>query len=113
MVYVQSFPDAKGKWQVSTNGGTEPCWRADGAELYFLSADQQIMSMPVHPGAATFEVVVPTSRFPVRLLAPVGPRVHYAVSRNGQTFYTVAPLQGGSVGTTNVVVNWAPERAKR
>jgi Tol biopolymer transport system component len=112
-VYVQSFPEPGGKWQVSTNGGSDPCWRGDGTELYYLSSDQQLMSMPLARGAASFEVVVPRALFPIRVLAPVGPRNHYAVTDDGQTFYTVAPLQGGSVGTTNVVVNWAPAAARR
>src|SRR5262245_34463275 len=29
-VYVVSFPDLSGKWQISTNGGTKPRWRRDG-----------------------------------------------------------------------------------
>src|SRR5258708_21858354 len=37
-VYVTSFPDATGKWQVSTNGGENPRWRADGREMYFPAA---------------------------------------------------------------------------
>ena len=58
-------------------------------------------------------VDTPKPLFPIRLLAPVGPRNHYAVTDNGQTFYAVAPLQGSSVGTTNVVVHWTPEAGKR
>ena len=34
-VVVQPFPDAGGKWQVSTNGGAAPRWRADGKEIYY------------------------------------------------------------------------------
>lgn len=34
-VYVTSFPNAEGKWQVSPGGGTEPRWRGDGKELFY------------------------------------------------------------------------------
>ena len=34
-IYVQEFPEAKSRVQVSTNGGTEPFWRADGTELFY------------------------------------------------------------------------------
>ncbi len=112
-VYVQSFPDPGGKWQVSTNGGSDACWRADGTELFYLSSDQQLMTMPVAQAPSSFEVVIPKALFAIRLLAPVGPRNHYAVSRDGQTIYAVSPLQGGAVGTTNVVVHWTPVAAKR
>ena len=112
-VYVQSFPEPGGKWQVSTNGGSDPRWRADGGELLYLASDQQLMSMPVPPAPASFEVVLPKALFAIRLLAPAGPPSHYAVTRDGQSFYAVAPLQGGAVGTTNVVVHWTPVAAKR
>jgi len=32
-IVVQAFPDPNGRPQVSTNGGIEPRWRADGKEL--------------------------------------------------------------------------------
>src|SRR5262249_28429178 len=31
-IVVQSFPTPTGKWQVSTGGGSQPRWRADGKE---------------------------------------------------------------------------------
>jgi Tol biopolymer transport system component len=112
-VYVQSFPEPGGKWQVSTNGGSDPRWRADGGELLYLSSDQQLTSMPVAQAPASFEVVIPKPLFPIRVLAPAGPPAHYAVTRDGQTIYAVSPLQGGAVGTTNVVMHWTPVAAKR
>jgi hypothetical protein len=69
--------------------------------------------MPVPKAPAPFEVVLPKALFVIRLLAPAGPPSHYAVTRDGQSFYAVAPLQGGAVGTTNVVVHWTPVAAKR
>ena len=38
-VYVQSFPDPGVKHQVTTDGGANPGWRADGKELLFAAAD--------------------------------------------------------------------------
>ncbi len=39
-VYVQDFvpndPASRRKWRVSTDGGVEPYWRADGKELFYL-----------------------------------------------------------------------------
>ena len=34
-IYVHEFPEARNKWQVSTEGGTEPFWRGDGRELFY------------------------------------------------------------------------------
>ncbi len=35
-IYVTSFPGAAGKWQVSRGGGTEPRWRGDGKEIFYI-----------------------------------------------------------------------------
>ncbi len=42
-VYVQNFPGPGGKWQISTAGGSEPHWRADGKELYYRAPDQKVI----------------------------------------------------------------------
>jgi Tol biopolymer transport system component len=36
-VYVQSYPDKNKKIQISSGGGSAPCWKRDGRQLYFLS----------------------------------------------------------------------------
>ena len=41
-IYVKPFPEGPGKWQVSTDGGTFPRWRADGKELYFVFTGNMI-----------------------------------------------------------------------
>jgi hypothetical protein len=38
-IFVQAYPPAGPKWQVSSAGGTHPRWRLDGRELFFLTAD--------------------------------------------------------------------------
>src|SRR5262249_32951380 len=42
-VYVQSFPDPGGKWQISTHGGADPMWSPNGRELFYISPDQQMI----------------------------------------------------------------------
>jgi serine/threonine-protein kinase len=34
-VYIQSFRSRGGKWQISTDGGTEPVWSKTGDELFY------------------------------------------------------------------------------
>jgi serine/threonine protein kinase len=46
-IYVRPFPDInKGRWQVSTNGGSSPLWSPDGQELFYRSNDT-IMTVAV------------------------------------------------------------------
>ena len=33
-IYVRSFPDGIGKWQISKGGGVDPRWRRDGKEIF-------------------------------------------------------------------------------
>lgn len=46
-IYVTTFPDAAGKWQVSRGGGSEPHWRGDGKELYYLGQSGMLMAATV------------------------------------------------------------------
>jgi serine/threonine protein kinase len=39
-VYVTRFPGPQGKWQVSSEGGTESVWARDGRQLFFRRKDQ-------------------------------------------------------------------------
>src|SRR4029453_15396759 len=52
-VYVQSFPPSGGKWQISTNGGSQPQWRHDGKELFFLGLDRKLTAVEVNGGEST------------------------------------------------------------
>ena len=55
-IYVTSFPDRKGKWQISTDGGREPFWRSDGKELLWqppgevMSAAIDTEAQGIRPG---------------------------------------------------------------
>ncbi len=50
-VYVRSFPDPTGKWQVSKGGGTEPRWRRDGKELFYISGNR-VMAVDISDSPA-------------------------------------------------------------
>ncbi|HET8948370.1 MAG TPA: protein kinase [Candidatus Polarisedimenticolia bacterium] len=50
-VYVRAASAAGGKWRVSSAGGDSSVWSRDGRELFYLSADSDLMSVSVAPGA--------------------------------------------------------------
>lgn len=104
-VYVQTFPDRSDKWQISTKGGIEPAWSADGKQLYYLSSDQRIMSVTIRT-TPSFEPGAPQSLFPLQVAVPDNGRNHYAVSSDGQRFMAIAPASAHSLPNTYVVVNW-------
>ena len=37
-IYVRPFPGPGSQWQVSTAGGSQPRWRPDGKELFYVAA---------------------------------------------------------------------------
>ncbi len=55
-VFVEPLPQSDRKWLISTNGGYEPRWRADGREIYYLSEDRKLMAVSVSSGAVPFGV---------------------------------------------------------
>ena len=47
-IYIQGFPELRGKWQISAEGGELPQWRADGKEIYWHGNDfRAVMAAPV------------------------------------------------------------------
>jgi len=102
-VYVRSFLAAAGQRQISTDGGTQPRWRRDGKELFYLAPDRKLMAVIVKSGA-TFEADLPRPLFQTELNVNAL-RQSYAVSADGQRFLLNAPseLRQSSI---IVVVNW-------
>lgn len=86
-IYVTTFPAAQGKWQISRGGGTEPRWRGDGKELYYLSPTGMLMAVPIE-ASGTFSSGAPAPLFQVRGRAPISSTdvFTYDVSKDGQRF---------------------------
>jgi serine/threonine protein kinase len=101
-VYVQAFPLSGAKFQISTGGGSEPNWRKDGTELYYLAADRNLMAVPVKSGA-TLEAGVPKPLFPIAVTAQ---RHSFAVANDGQRFLVSASAGGEKTVPITVVLNW-------
>ena len=106
-IYVTSFPDARGKWQVSTSGGEQPRWRADGKELFYLSADRKMMAAPVTTGA-TFGAGAPVALFQATPRQPVSSTdlFVYDVSRDGQRFLINTPVKQAESQPMSIILNW-------
>ncbi len=103
-VYVQSFPPAGGKWQVSTGGGGQPQWRRDGKELFYISANKRLMAVPVNLDG-TFESGTPTQLFSTQVTSFLSPD-RYDVSADGQRFLVNSAVEETSTAPINVILNW-------
>ena len=64
-MYASPFPVTGGKIRVSTTGGTLPRWSRDGRELFYLTTDLHLVTVPVRL-APSLTVGTPTPLFTVR-----------------------------------------------
>jgi Tol biopolymer transport system component len=109
-VYVQPFPDAGGKWQMSSAGGTQPRWRRDGKELYYVAADARLMAVPVatNQDGKTPGLGVPAPLFGTRLATGAGVtagRPEYAVAPDGR-FLMNTVVEDTAPAPITIVLNW-------
>ena len=102
-VYVQSFPAANARVQVSRDGGNRPIWRGDGKELFYLGPDGAMMAVSIDASRG-FEAGLPQMLFTTDALN--NQNMVYAVTKDGKRFLVNArPEQAGAAPVT-VVVNW-------
>ena len=108
-VYVDSFPIAGNRRQVSVGGGMQPRWRRDGSELFYLASDQTLMAVPVTSKSGYFDTGRANLLFRTRLQTIgsqiVGLGALYDVSPDGQRFLMNGPPADPGPPMT-VVLNW-------
>jgi len=111
-VYVQTFPQHTGKWQISTSGGEQPMWRRDGKELFYLSHGESasggdtLMSVAVDTNSAAFQAGIPKELFETQLIPLWLWRNVYAVSPDGQRFLMIVRAAQTKPQPITVVLNW-------
>ncbi len=103
-IYVQAFPSTGRRWQVSSSGGRQPLWRADGKELYFVSDDRRFYAVDVSERAGAFEFGVPKFLFEMRANV-FNTRNSYVPSRDGTRFLVNMLLEADDA-PISVVQNW-------
>jgi eukaryotic-like serine/threonine-protein kinase len=108
-IYVQPYPGPGGKWQISTDSGTEPLWNRNGRELFYRSGNKmmavQVTTQPAFSASkptVLFEKEYAASQFPATGVA-------YDVTADGQRFLMVKETNQAPVAQINVVLNWFEE----
>jgi eukaryotic-like serine/threonine-protein kinase len=108
-IYVQPYPGPGGKWQISSDGGTEPAWNPNGRELFFRRGNK-MMAVDV-AAQANFSAGKPRMLFEGQFApsATLSDR-NYDVSADGQRFLMVKTLeQEQPISQINIVLNWFEE----
>jgi eukaryotic-like serine/threonine-protein kinase len=107
-IYVQPFPAAGAKWQISTQGGSMPRWRADGKELFYIAPDAKMMAAAVTASGDTFEASPPAALFQTHIAGGFTQilKHQYAISRDGR-FLIVEPIENSAPTPITLILNWA------
>jgi Tol biopolymer transport system component len=108
-VYVQPYVGAGRKWRISTAGGSDPHWRADGRELFYVSLAGELMAVAVQPNGA-LDPAKPRPLFrvpPPQVTAPYSSIYQVA----GDRFLVRMPLEDIQTLPLMLLINWAPRTA--
>ena len=98
--------DAK-KWQVSTEGGSQPIWRGDGREIFYLDRSGRLMAVSVTPSDAELRLGTPAPLFTPRLRNLNNQVEQYLVASDGQRFLVKVPVDSSpEANAIRVIVNW-------
>jgi eukaryotic-like serine/threonine-protein kinase len=106
-IYVTTFPTVSGKRQISTTGGTQPKWRGDGKELFYLSADRILTSVEIKEGER-FEEGEAKPLFATQ--ARYTGNIAYDISADGKSFLINTMISNEKSPPLTVVLGWNADK---
>jgi serine/threonine-protein kinase len=114
-VYVRPYPGPGEKIRISTTGGSEPIWTANGRELLYRSGTlehQQFFSAAIR-SLSPFQADAPRLLFEAKFgeYESTAPTRSWDVSADGQRFLLLraVPSTDKPVTVMHVVLNWTDE----
>jgi hypothetical protein len=95
--------------QVSIDGGTQPRWREDGRELYYLDLNRRLMAVSIAFAAdgGSVDVGRPSLLFQTRIGGANIRQKEYLVAPDGQRFLLDTPI-GNTAPPIRAILNWQP-----
>lgn len=108
-IYITSFPDHRGVWQVSSEGGTFPVWGPAGKELFFVNQDK------VYAAEIAEQNGVPKPGSPKLLFdaGGVGNVTNpFDVDGDGKRFLFMSSVENTSTRPLTLVTNWTATMTK-
>jgi len=106
-LYVYSYPDAGGKWQISSGGALNYGWLPDGTGLVYQDPQQNLLRVPIVASANGLRIDAAEELFEGRF-GELGATI-WAVAPDGKRLLVAVPVDSGSAPTLNLVSNWAEE----
>jgi eukaryotic-like serine/threonine-protein kinase len=110
-VYVERYPPTGERWQI-TPAGSQPQWRADGKELYYVGQDGKLMAVAVGASGSAFGAGEPRALFQTPLTYSEFTRNSYVATADGRRFLLASPVKKGGPAPFTVVLDWAADLGK-
>ena len=108
-VYVVTFPERTGKWQVSQGGGKEPRWSRDGRELFYIDEGNNLQSVEVVPSPQGFQAGAVRKLFQFH---GAGGLWRYDISADGSKFLVTVPPSEEAPPPVTLVTRWTAKLGK-
>jgi eukaryotic-like serine/threonine-protein kinase len=106
-VYVRGFGGTQGRWLISRGGGTQPVWRNDGRELFYVSLNGVLNVVAVDE--RTLAPATPQPLFQTTLPNVLAPfRTAYAVAPDGQRFLLNLLRPNSQASAITIALNAVP-----
>jgi serine/threonine protein kinase len=99
--YVMPYPGPGERVRLSSGGARLLQWGRDGKELFYLSSDKRLMSLPIRT-SPSLETGTPVEVFKLEGQS----WLNFQLSTNGQRFLAVVPQTTAAEQPWTVVVNW-------
>jgi serine/threonine-protein kinase len=119
-IYVRPFATVdKGRWQISTEGGTDPLWARSGRELFFVTADKRMVVVSVSALRSTeggFNYSKPKSLFDASSYLGSGVSRPFDIAADGKRFLMRRDVTSGNTAARPsivVVSHWFDELKTR
>jgi Tol biopolymer transport system component len=112
-IYVTTYPDANGKWQVSRAGGTEPRWRGDSKAVFYIGPQQMLTEATISTDGG-FSTTATRPLFTIRPRAPISytDLMNYDVTRDGKRFLVNQYVRPEQAPPLNIVMHAGSSPAK-
>jgi serine/threonine-protein kinase len=110
-VYVQPFLGPGARFQISTEGGTDPVWSRNGRELFYLNGDKMMaVDIVTQP---SFTARSPRTLFQGRYRRSSTFTSSFDVALDGRFLMVPDSLPEEATTQINIVLNWTEELKQR
>jgi len=109
-VYISPFPEPVGRLQISVAGGTQPRWRGDGRELFYLSPDGTLMAAELKEAQALLKPTLLRPLFQTK--AVPGTFDSFDVTHDGKEFLVNVVATEETPTPLSIVENWTADLKK-